>query len=366
MNDPPPARQRSRVSKISRMTPLRSTSELVSAGASINVRHRLRLAFLLILGVLVIGATGFHFIEDWSWFDGLYMTLITLTTIGYGEVHPLTLPGKVFNVGLIVMAVLTGGFLVATFTQAMLEFELGRVMGRRRMEREIAKLSGHYIICGAGRVGRTVAREFRAREIQFVIIEKERAPAQWAFDEGMPIVVGSASQEDVLERARIRQAEGLVAAVTSDAENLYIVLTARGMCPNLKIIARASEDDATAKLMRAGATQVVSPYKFVGHRIAQLLLRPNVLDFIDTAFGSERLDMQIEEVLVPQGSPLANRTIADSEIRQKCGVLVLALKRADGSLNFNPAPDDTIRAGDHLIAIGAADHLEKLETLVSS
>lgn len=331
-----------------------------------DIRYRLRVAGLLLLGIFVIGAAGFHFIEEWSWFDGFYMTLITMTTVGYGEVHTLTLAGRAFNVFVILAAVLTGGFLIATATQAMLEFELGRVLGRRRMEREIARLSGHYIICGAGRVGRTVAREFRARAIPFVIIEKERGPAQWAFEEGIPILIGSASQEDVLERARIRQAEGLVAAVTSDAENLYIVLTARGLSPSLKIIARASEDDATAKLMRAGATQVVSPYKFVGHRIAQLLLRPNVLDFIDTAFGTERLDMQIEEVQVPQGSPLTNKTIADSEIRQKCGVLVLALKHADGTLSFNPAPDATIRAGDHLIAIGSSDHLEKLENLVGS
>lgn len=331
-----------------------------------DIRYRLRVVGLLIVGIFVTGTAGFHFIEDWPWFDGFYMTLITMTTVGYGEVHTLTVAGRAFNVFVILFSVLTGGFLVATVTQAMLEFELGQVLGRRRMEREIAKLNGHYIICGAGRVGRTVAREFRAREIPFVIIEKSEQPAQWAVNEGIPILIGSASQEDILERARIRQAEGLVAAVTSDAENLYIVLTARDMCPNLKIIARASEEDATAKLMRAGATQVVSPYKFVGHRIAQLLLRPNVLDFIDTAFGTERLDMQIEEVLVPSSSSLANKSLADSEIRQKCGVLVLALKRADGSLNFNPAPDDTIRAGDHLIAIGSADHLEKLESLVVS
>lgn len=331
-----------------------------------DISYRLRLAILLILGTLIIGAVGFHFIEDWPWFDGLYMTLITLTTIGYGEVHPLTLPGKIFNAGLIVMAVLTGGFLVATFTQAMLEFELGRILGRRRMEREIAKLNGHYIICGAGRVGRTVAKEFRAREIPLIIIERDAARAQWAADEGIPTLIGSASQEEILEKARIRQAEGLVAAVTSDAENIYIVLTARGIVPNLKIIARASEEEAMPKLMRAGASQVVSPYKFVGHRIAQLLLRPNVLDFIDTAFGTERLDVQIEEVQVPAGSPLANKSIAASEIRQNCGVLVLALKHADGSLTFNPAPSETIRAGDHLIAIGSADHLEKLEALVGT
>lgn len=331
-----------------------------------TLRTRIRLALLLIATVLLTGVVGFHLIEGWPWFDGLYMTLITMTTVGYGETHPLSPTGKVFNVFLIVAAVLAGGFLVATGTQAMLEFELSNILGRRRMEREIAKLKDHYIICGAGRVGRTVARQFRARGIPFVLVEKEAARAQWALDEGIPVIIGTGATEDGLQKARIEHARGLVSAVTSDADNLYIVLTASGMRPDLKIIARASEEEAIPKLLRAGAAQVLSPYHFIGHRIVQLLLRPNVLDFIDTAFGTERLDIEIGEVRVPENSHLVGKSLAEADIRQTTGVLVLALKRANGSLDFNPAPEAAIRAGDCLIAIGSTEHLTRLESLAGA
>ena len=331
-----------------------------------NLAKRIRMALLLILGIFIVGATGFHFIEGWPWFDGLYMTLITMTTVGYGEIHPLSHTGRIFNVFLILASVLAGGFLVAAFTQAMLEFELGLVLGRRRMEREIAKLTGHYIVCGAGRVGRTVARELRANGAAFVVLEKEQPRAEWAIQENIPVIIGSASNEETLQRARIEHAAGLIAAVTSDAENLYIVLTARGMRPDMKIIARASEEEAAPKLLRAGATQVVSPYHFVGRRIAHLLLRPHVIDLIETAFGPDRLDVQIEEVHVPENSPIVGKTLATAEIRRKTGVLVLALKHPDGTLTFNPDLDAKIQPGDCLIAIGSADHLAKLETLAGS
>jgi len=225
-------------------------------------------------------------------------------------------------------------------------------------------LRDHYIICGAGRVGRTVAREFKSRNVAFVIVERDAARAQWAVEEGMAVVIGTGAAEEVLSKARIEQARGLVAAVTSDADNLYIVLTASGMRPDLHIIARASEEEAIPKLIRAGAAKVLSPYHFIGHRIVNLLLRPNVLDFIDTAFGTERLDVEIGEVRVPDRSGLVGQSLGAADIRKTTGVLVLALKGRDGSLNFNPAPDTVIHAGDCLIAIGGSDHLAKLETLV--
>jgi voltage-gated potassium channel len=328
-----------------------------------SLRNRLRLALILIATVILTGAMGFHYIEGWPWFDGLYMTLVTMTTVGYGETHPLSPAGKVFNVFLILAAVLAGGFLVATSTQAMLEFELGHFLGRRRMERELAKLKDHFIICGAGRVGRTVARELRASHVPCVIIETHADRAQWALAEDIPLVIGSAHSEETLEKARIEHARGLVAAVTSDADNLYIVLTARGMQPGLKIIARASEEEATPKLLRAGASEVLSPYHFVGRRIAHLLLRPNVLDFIEAAFGNQRLDVQIEEVRVSEGSNLAGRTLGATDIRQSTGALVLALKRGEDTMSFNPPPDAVINAGDYLIAVGSAEHLKKLERL---
>ncbi|MFQ5878294.1 MAG: potassium channel family protein [Acidobacteriota bacterium] len=328
-----------------------------------SARKRLYLAFALLSAVVFIGATGFHYLESWPWFDGLYMTLITITTVGYGETHPLSPEGKLFNMFLILMAVTAGGFLITTSTQAMLQFELRHFLGRRRMQRELARLRDHYVICGAGRVGRTVARELHDRGVAFAIVEKDPDRARWAIEQGYPIVIGNAHSEADLRRALIDNAVGLVAAVTSDAENLYIVLTARGMNPGLKIIARASEEEATPKLLAAGATEVVSPYHFVGRRIAHLLLQPHVIDFLEAAFGNQRLDVQLEEVDVPAGSGLAGKSLAATEIRQNTGVLVIALRRPDGSLDVNPGPGAVIHAGDCLIAVGSAEHLKKLGAL---
>ncbi len=326
-------------------------------------RSRLRIALIVLAVVFLAGAAGFHYIEGWTWFDGFYMTLTTMTTVGYGEIYPLSHVGRVFNSFLILASVLAGGYTIATATQGLLEFEFGKVFGRRRMEKELAKLSDHYIICGAGRVGRTVAHELRTRGESCVMIEKDPARAQWAEFEKIPVVIGNASHEDNLMKARIDRARGFVAAVSSDAENLYIVLTARGLRPDLKIIARASEEEATSKLLRAGATQVLSPYFFVGHRIVQLFLRPNVLDFMDVAFGTERLDVEIGEVPIPPGSALIGKKLGDPLIRQQAGVIVLAVKNAAGKMVFNPSPDVTLCAGDCLIVIGGGDQLKKVDAL---
>ena len=331
-----------------------------------NIVGRLCVAVAILVALVFVGTAGFHYIEGWAWFDGFYMTLTTMATVGYGEIHPLSQAGRIFNSFLIVASVIGAGFTIATFSQALIEFEFGKVFGRRRMENELAKLSGHYIICGAGRVGRTVARELRGRGQRCVIIEKDPVRARWAEDEKIPVIIGNASSEDILAKARIDRASGFVAAVNSDAENLYIILTARGFRSDLQIIARASEEVATSKLLRAGATQVISPYFFVGRRIAQLFLRPNVLDFIDTAFGTERLDIEIGEVKISKQSMLAGKKLADSMIRQQAGVIVLAVKDAEGKMVFNPTEDSVIRAGDCLIVIGGDDRLKKLEALANS
>jgi voltage-gated potassium channel len=328
-----------------------------------SIGTRLSICLMLLACVVICGTGGFHFIERWTWFDAFYMTLTTMTTIGYGEIHPLSHNGRIFNSFLIVFAVFSGGFTIATFSQALLQFEFRKAFGRRRMERELAKLSDHYIICGAGRVGRTVARELRARGQSVAFIEKDPQRAEWAIKEKIPVIVGNASSEETIKQAHIENCKGFVAAVNSDAENLYIVLTARGFRSDLKIIARASEEEAISKLLRAGASQVLSPYFFVGSRIAQLLLRPNVLDFIDAAFGTERLDVEIGEVRIDVNSPLVGKTLGDPAIRQQADVIILAVKPADGPLVFNPAPETPIRASDTLIVIGSDAHLRKLEAL---
>jgi voltage-gated potassium channel len=315
--------------------------------------------------VVVLGTTGFHYIEGWPWFDGFYMVITTLTTIGYQETHPLSHAGRVFNV-FIIMAGVSLVFLgIGALTQALLEFELQNFFGRRRMEREIGRLSGHYIICGAGRVGRSVARELARRPASFVIIENNEAKAQRFTSENWLMLIGDATQEQILRDAQIDRARGLVAATTTDATNLYIVLTGRTLNPRLRIIARASEEMADKHLLAAGADSVVSPYIFAGQRIAQSFLRPHVVSFLDTATTHLGMDLEIGEVPITPRSPFAGKTIETSRIRQERGIIILAIKREAG-MRFNPAPDDRIEAGDFLIAMGEPQQLRQLEKTAGS
>jgi voltage-gated potassium channel len=238
---------------------------------------------------------------------------------------------------------------LGSLTQALLEFELRSLFGRRKMDREIGRLSDHYIICGAGRVGRSAARELARKPAPFVIIEQNEAKAGRFNNQNWLVLVGDATQEQTLRLAQIERARGLVAATTTDATNLYIVLTARGLNPKLKIIARASEEDAEKHLLTAGADSVVSPYIFAGHRIAHSFLRPHVVSFLDTATTHLGIDLEIGEVHVGQGSAL----------------IVLAIKRGQG-MRFNPAPDERIEPGDYLIAMGEPTQLRQLEQMATS
>jgi len=335
--------------------------ELLKRNHPSKAKRRLKRIGLAVVLLTLVGTAGLHTIERWSWFDSFYMVVITLSTIGYSEVHPLSTMGRAFNIGLII----TGGVLVAlaigTLTQALLEFELTQFFDRRRMERQISRLSKHYIICGAGRVGRSAARELANKPASFVIIENDEAKAQ-RLPEGWPVLVGDATHESTLQQARITEAAGLVAATTTDANNIFIVLNARSLNPQLKIIARASEDEAAKHLIKAGAHSVVSPYSFAGHRIAQGLLRPNVLDFLDLATARDgKYEMIIEEIVIPKGSPFAGTTVGASRIHHDFGVIILAVKRADGHTLFNPQATHPIMGGDCLIAMGEPSSMSKLE-----
>jgi voltage-gated potassium channel len=254
---------------------------------------------------------------------------------------------------------------IGALTQALLEFELQHFFGRRRMGREIGRLTDHYIICGAGRVGRSAARELARRPAPFVIVDHAEAKAQKFAAESWLMMVGDATQEQTLREARIEHARGLVAATTTDATNLYIVLTARSLNPKLRIIARASEEMAEKHLLSAGADSVVSPYIFAGQRIAHSFLSPHVVSFLDTATTHLGIDLEIGQVAITPSSPFAGQTIESSRIRQKDGVIVLAIKRAAG-MRFNPAPDDSIEPGDFLIAMGEPQQLRELERKAGS
>lgn len=322
--------------------------------------RNLRFLAALLLLVIAIGTIGFHYIEGWSWFDGFYMVITTLTTIGYQEVHPLSHAGRIFNVFVILAGVSLLALAVGALSQALLEFELQSFFGRRRMEREIDRLDGHYIICGMGRVGRSVARELARKPAPFVFVESAETKRQRYASENWLVIAGDATQEQTLRQAQIERARGLIAATTTDATNLYIVLTARGLNPHLKIIARASEDSAEKHLLTAGADSVVSPYLFAGQRIAQSLLRPNVVSFLDTATTHLGIDLEIGEIQITGESVFAGKTIESSRIRQERGVIVLAIKRRE-QMKFNPAPDERIEADDCLIVMGEPAQLRRLE-----
>ena len=329
--------------------------------AGMRALRNLKIILLALVVLMAIGVAGFHYIEGWPWFDGFYMVLTTITTIGYGETHPLSHAGRVFNTFIIIAGVGLALLLIGVATQALLEFELQSVFGRRRMERDIGRLSAHYIICGAGRVGRSAARELARKPVPFVIIDSSQEKLSRYSDEGWLTVVGDAAQEKVLREVHIERARGLVAATTTDATNVYIILTARGLNPKLKIIARASEEDAEKHLLTAGADSVVSPYNFAGYRIAQSFLRPHVVDFFDTAMLRDQHPLEIEEVQVQAGSRFAGQTLEASRIRQEMGVIVLAIKGEDSHMRFNPPPDEVIHVGDHLIAMGEPGGLRRLE-----
>ncbi|HEY2169260.1 MAG TPA: potassium channel protein [Candidatus Angelobacter sp.] len=341
---------------------------MVSKETPLNL-HRFRLLKIFTSALLFLsaaGTVGFHFIEGWSWFDSFYMVVITLSTIGYQEVHQLSHAGRVFNVVLIIAGVALVFLMIGSLTQALLEFELFKVFGKRRMERDIASLREHYIICGAGRVGNSVAHELSRKPCPFVIVESDEKSAA-DLDPKWLALVGDAASEKTLRDAGIERAAGLVAATTTDATNIYIVLTARGLNPGLKIIARATEERAERHLRTAGADIVISPYSAAGHRIAQSFLRPHLLDFLDiTSDRSGTNQMLIEEIKISPQSPLAGTTVGSSGIHHKFGIMILAIRHADGNTRFNPQAPEPIQGDDHLIAMGETPQLTKLESLAAA
>jgi voltage-gated potassium channel len=323
-------------------------------------------ALALVLGLVSLGTVGFHVLEGWSWFRSFYGTLMTITTIGAEPENQLSYPGQVFNILMMIMGFGVVGFIMAMIAQGVIEFELGTFFGRRRMEKEIARIQDHIIICGAGRVGRRLAVEVAARNIPVLIIEQDTAKAQWAIEQGFPVIIGDATSEVVLSQARLGHARGLASAVTSDAQNVYIVLTARGMAPKLPIVTRASDEHAESKMVKAGANSVISPYAYAGLRMARTLTRPNVQSFIDVALSSlndGNLDLQIEEVRVADRSKLAGSTLAESDLRHRLGVIILAIRNETQGLDFNPKPDRKIAPGEFLIAMGDSQKLKTLESL---
>ncbi len=327
--------------------------------------RRIILGLIWLIAILLIGSSGYVLLEGWSFFDGLYMTVITLTTVGYGEVRPLSQTGRTFTILLIFLGVGFMFYVVTALAQVVVEGQLQDIFGRRRLEREIRNLHDHYIICGFGRIGEVISRELSHNHIPIVVVDNRPQHTPTLERSGYLHVIGNATQEEVLLTAGIERARGLVSVVSSDADNVYIVLTARSMNPNLTIVSRAGEPGSEQKLRRAGANEVISPYELGGQRMAQTILRPTVVDFMDVALG-EGIDLSLEEIPVGGGSDIIGKPLKDSGIRQRLDLIIVAIKRLDGAMLFNPQPDAPILQGDTLIALGSKANLDKLMHLLEA
>ena len=334
------------------------------------MRSRLLRRFIFIAGLLgftlIVGTVGFRLIEGYSWFEGFYMTLTTITTVGYQEMRPLGHAGRVFNSFLILFGVTAMFLAVGAMTQTIIEIELQDQYGKRRKKRMIENLNDHFIVCGFGRVGRNACSEFQRAHAPFLVIDRNEQRVQKASAAGMLAIVADATQDDSLRQAGVLRARGLIAALPSDAENLFIILSAKTLNPTLTIVTRVSEDEAGEKLRRAGADTVLTPYTMAGRQLADALLRPHVVEFLDFTRSNIGSKITMEQVCVAsKGAPTRQSLGKLSELR-KSGVIVLAIRTKGGETIFNPPAEVEISAGDFLIVMGERSSLQKLEQILIS
>jgi voltage-gated potassium channel len=329
-----------------------------------DLRKRIILSVGLILFVISLGTIGYMLVERWGFLDALYMTIITITTVGFKEIHELSQKGQIFTIILIISGVGTVLYALSNGAKFVLEGELQEVFGRQRLEKRLKDLNDHYIVCGYGRMGRIIGRELKQEKLPYVVIEKN----SMILDEKDDTLAlqGDATKDELLKRAGIERARCLISVLPTDAENLYVVLSARGLNPSLLIVARAGEEGSGRKLLRAGADRVVSPYHIGGLRMAQTVLKPAVVDFIEFATKSGNIDLQFHEIAIQEGSRLENQTLDECGIGRDLGVIIVAIKQKTGEMKFNPTFRTAIQAGDTLIAIGETSKLALLEKMAVS
>lgn len=324
-------------------------------------RRPILLAFTALLALTSVGVLGYVVIVGMGFMDALYMTVITLSTVGYREVQPLDTAGQVFTIVLIFSGFGIVLYSASLIAREIIEGEFQRTFGRRKVQRQIEQLADHFIVCGFGRMGRIVCKELVAKPVPFVVVERSTEALRDVEAEQFLLVEGDATEDHILLQAGIKRARGLVSALSTDSDNVYVALTARELNPELRIVARAEDERSERKLLHAGATRVVSPYVIGGHRMAHALLRPAVLDVIDLATHYRSIELQIEEVQIPKGGFGGGRTLQDSGIRETLGIIVIAIKKPNGEMVFNPTADALIVEGDRLVVMGQTTNLRELE-----
>ena len=327
--------------------------------------RRLFIIFALSVALLATGTAGYVGIEGWHIKDAIYMTVITLATVGYSEVHPLSDPGRIFTMVLLLLGVGFTFYVIGYIVRSLVEGRILTVLGRRGLEWRISHLRKHYIICGYGRIGRVLSRFLRHKQLPLVIIEQneERIPTMQA--DGVPYILGDADNESILTKAGINRAKGLLGALGTDAANVVLTLLARRMNPDLFVVMRASQNETKKTLLAAGANKVISPYDLGARRMAHAVLRPTVIHFLELAFADEGTDIAIEECAVGKGSHLVGVCLRDSQIRQDLNLIVISMRKASGEMHFNPSAETCLEVGDTLVVVGENRHLQELEQLLN-
>lgn len=310
------------------------------------------LHFVLFALLLIFGASGYMVIEKWSFMDALYMTVITLATVGYGEVHEISPEGRLFTVILIFLGVGFFLYVVGNVIQFLVEGRIRHVLGRRILDKQISKLKDHFIVCGYGRMGRALCRYLIQKYIDFVVIEQNQKRVPVMNEDGILYVVGAATDEAILIKAGIERAKGIMSVLGTDADNVFLVLTAKGLNPEIFVVARANQNETEKTLYTAGTDKVVSPFALGARRMAHAILRPTVIHFLELAFSDDSTDINVEEIPVSVSSRLVNVSLQESGFRQDFNLIVISIRKADGTMCFNPKASHRFEAGDIIIAVG--------------
>ncbi|MDM8543362.1 potassium channel protein [Desulfococcaceae bacterium HSG7] len=329
-----------------------------------NTKHLLISSVLSAL-IIIFGTIGYMAIEDWTFIDAFYMTVITIATVGYGEIHRVSNIGRLFTILIIFLGVGFSMYVAGVIVQLMVEGQIRAILGRKRLNNKINHLKRHHIICGYGRIGQVLCNHVRNTSIDFMVIEKNDDMIPTMETDEILFLTGDATDETVLLKARIKEAKGLVAVLDTDAQNVFLVLTARQLNPNLFIIARSCESRSKSKLLAAGANSVESPYDMGAMIMAQRIIRPTVTNFLNLALASQPKEIQMEEIPITPASHLVNVMLKDSGIRSKYNLIIIAIKKDDGQMNFNPSFDTLIEAHDTVIAIGEAVNLQRLDNVLN-